>query len=135
MFDNNATEGLSTLVSGAGTLTKEGTGILAVNSANTYTGGTLVNSGRLVVNASGALGTGTVLVSQGAEIGLGGVTLANNVSGAGRIIKTANNTGILTGLNNHTGGTDIQQGTLAGQFHRRAGQWRGDHGGGHFPPD
>jgi len=112
VFDNTATEGISNLISGAGTLTKNGTGLLAVNTANSYTGGTLVNAGRLVVNDSGALGTGTVLILQGAEVGLGGVTLANDIGGAGRVIKTANNTGSLTGVNSYSGGTDIQQGTL-----------------------
>ena len=112
VFDNASAEGISNLISGAGTLTKNGTGLLAVGNANSYTGGTLVNAGRLVVNASGALGTGTVLVLQNAEIGLGGATLANAISGAGKVIKTANNTGSLTGNNAYSGGTDIQQGTL-----------------------
>ncbi len=112
VVNNATTQGLSNQISGAGTLTKDGVGLLAVNNANSYTGGTIVNSGRLVANASGAFGTGPVIVLQNAEIGIGGVTLANNIQGAGRVIKTANNTGTLTGNNSYSGGTDIQQGTL-----------------------
>lgn len=112
VFANSTTEGISTVISGAGGLTKDGSGLLAVNNNNSYTGGTLVNSGRLVANSSGAFGTGTVTILAGAEVGIGGVTLANTISGAGRVIKTANNSGMLTGTNSYSGGTDIQQGTL-----------------------
>ena len=112
VFNNSTTEGISNPISGAGTLTKDGTGLLAVNSANTYSGGTLVNNGRIVANATGAFGTGQVVVLSGAEVGIGGVTIANNISGSGMVIKTANNTGTLTGTNTYSGGTDIQQGTL-----------------------
>jgi autotransporter-associated beta strand protein len=112
VFNNSTTEGISNVISGAGTLRKTGTGLLAVNNANSYTGGTLVDAGRLVANDSLAFGTGGVIILSGAEVGIGGVTLANNISGAGRVVKTANNTGSLTGNNSYSGGTDIQQGVL-----------------------
>ena len=52
-----------------GGLSKQGTGDLTLsNASNSYTGGTTVNAGRLVANASGALGTGPVLVAPGAQI-------------------------------------------------------------------
>ena len=99
-------------ISGAGALTKNGTGLLVIDNANTFTGGTIINAGRLGLNDGQGLGSGDVIVMQDAILGLGGVTVANNISGAGRIIKTANNTGSLTGTNSHSGGTEIQQGTL-----------------------
>ncbi len=43
-------------------LTKSGAGELVLGGANTYTGGTTVTSGRLTVNASGALAKGDVYV-------------------------------------------------------------------------
>jgi autotransporter-associated beta strand protein len=105
-------QGLLNQISGAGTLTKDGTGLLAVNTANSYTGGTLINAGRLVANVSGAFGTGSINILQNAELGLGGVMLANSITGAGAVFKTANNVGMLTGVNTYSGGTFIQGGTL-----------------------
>ncbi len=112
VFNNSATEVSNNPISGAGAVTKDGTGLLVMNNANSYTGGTIINSGRIGLNNGMGLGTGDVLVLQGAILGIGGVALANNVSGAGQIIKTANNTAILTGTNSHSGGTDIQQGRI-----------------------
>ena len=112
VFDNATTETMSNAISGAGALTKDGAGVLVIQNANTYTGGTVVNAGRLGLNNGQGLGSGPVLVLQGAQLSIGGVTLANNISGAGQVVKTSSNVGTLTGINSHTGGTDIQGGTL-----------------------
>lgn len=112
VFDNSTTEVSNTLISGAGALTKNGTGLLVMNNANSFTGGTVINSGRVGLNNGLGLGTGNVVVLQNAILGIGGVSFANNVSGAGQIIKTANNVAVMTGTNTHSGGTDIQQGGI-----------------------
>lgn len=112
VFTNSTTEVSNTLISGAGTLTMNGTGSLVINNANSYTGGTVINSGRIGLNNGQGLGTGTVLVLQNAILGIGNVLVANNVSGAGSIIKTASGVGMLTGTNTHSGGTLVQGGTL-----------------------
>jgi len=59
---------------GSGGATKQGTGLATLSAANGYTGLTLVQGGRLVVAANGALGTtgsGTI-VSNGAALGFQG---------------------------------------------------------------
>lgn len=112
VFDTSTTEVSNTLISGAGALTKDGAGLLVINNANSFTGGTIINAGRLGLNNAMGLGSGPVIVMQNAILGIGGVTLANDVSGAGQIIKTANNTGTLTGNNSFSGGLDIQQGSV-----------------------
>src|SRR5439155_14781577 len=43
---------------GAHSLTKSSTGTLTLSTANSYSGGTVVNAGTLNVNAASALGTG-----------------------------------------------------------------------------
>ncbi|HSF11509.1 MAG TPA: autotransporter-associated beta strand repeat-containing protein, partial [Erythrobacter sp.] len=112
VFDTAATETISNLISGGGALTKDGAGVLVIQNANTYTGGTIINAGRLGLNNGQGLGTGDVLILQGAQLSLGGVSVANNIGGAGQVVKTANNAGFLTGTNTYSGGTDIQQGQL-----------------------
>jgi autotransporter-associated beta strand protein len=112
VFTNSTTELSNTLISGAGTVTMAGTGLLVMNNANSYTGGTIINSGRVGLNDGMGLGTGSIIVFQNAILGIGGVAVANNISGAGQVIKTGSNTADLTGNNSYSGGTDIQQGAL-----------------------
>ena len=52
-------------ITGATALTKEGTGTLTIENANTYSGGTTINAGTLVVANAQALGTGTVTLTGG----------------------------------------------------------------------
>ena len=66
------------VLSGAGSLTKLGTGTMTLNQANTYAGATSVSAGSLVVQNSSALGTtaGGTTVSVGASLKLqGGITV------------------------------------------------------------
>ncbi|MCL9998331.1 MAG: autotransporter-associated beta strand repeat-containing protein, partial [Erythrobacter sp.] len=112
VFDIAGTEVSNTVISGAGGLTKTGAGLLVMNNANSFTGGTTITAGRIGLNDGLGLGTGTINIQQGAILGVGGVSVANAIIGAGRVIKTANNTATLTGNNAYSGGTEIQQGNL-----------------------
>lgn len=102
----------SPLMTGAGMFIKEGSGTLVIDVANTWTGGTQIRNGRVGLNVGNGLGSGTIDVLQGAVLGIGGITLANDVTGAGQIIKTASNTAVLTGINTITGGIIIEEGAI-----------------------
>ncbi len=52
-------------IGGAGGLVKQGTGTLTLSGANSYTGGTEVDAGRLVAASGSALGTGDTTVKGG----------------------------------------------------------------------
>jgi autotransporter-associated beta strand protein len=75
-----------------GSLTKIGTGTLTLSGANTYTGATAVNAGKLLVDGSIASSSG-VAVAAGAT--LGGHGNVSAISGAGTVAP-GNSPGILT---------------------------------------
>ena len=54
----NATDTISAVVTNGG-ITKEGTGILALTGANTYSGPTTINAGQVNINGTSTLGDGT----------------------------------------------------------------------------
>jgi autotransporter-associated beta strand protein len=77
---NNLSTVFSGLIEGKHSLTKTGTGSLTLTGANTYLGGTTIESGSLVIdNKTGsATGSGSVLVSGGRLVGRG--TIAGPVT-------------------------------------------------------
>ncbi len=90
--DNSSNITLASVISGSGSLTKQGSGAMILSSANPYTGATTIThtvaSGAVIVTVDGALGTnaaGTTVVT-GTTLGLsGGIDYATTelVSGSG----------------------------------------------------
>ena len=68
------------VVAGSGGLEKAGAGTLTLTNANTYSGGTLLSAGKLNINHTNALGTGTFTIKGGA---------VNNTSGAGLTVTNS----------------------------------------------
>ena len=60
-------------------LNKSGTGTLTLTSAHTYTGGTNINQGKIVLNG-GSLAAGTVSIASGATLATSGVASAGSLS-------------------------------------------------------
>jgi autotransporter-associated beta strand protein len=100
-------------ISGAFALTKTGSGTLALNGVNIYSGGTIVSAGTLLANSSdtlnGSTGSGLVTVASGATLGgtgqirgsiiMDGTITAGNASTSGAPGKlTANNAASITTL-------------------------------------
>ena len=107
---------LAGVISGTGTLTKQGAGTLTLTGANTLTGGTTISAGTLALGNGGTSGslTGNVVDNGTLAINRSDLsTLSGAISGSGSLVKQGAGTLILTGANTLTGGTTISAGTLA----------------------
>jgi autotransporter-associated beta strand protein len=77
---------------------KNGPGTLALTVASTYTGGTTVNAGTLLVNntAGSATGTGAITVNSGAILGGSGIVSGSINVSSGGVLAPGNSPGVLT---------------------------------------
>ncbi|EJI6959202.1 fibronectin-binding autotransporter adhesin ShdA [Salmonella enterica] len=101
---------LKNTLSGTGSLVKIGTGELALNGDNDYSGGTTIDDGVLIADNADLLGTGAVANSGVLKVGEG--ELENTLSGSGSLVKTGTGELTLNGDNSYSGGTTITGGTL-----------------------
>ena len=113
---NNASTTFSGVISGSGSVSKIGSGILALSGSNTYTGGTSITAGTLQLG-DGAVNNGSVQgnVTDSSVLFFANPlaeTYAGQISGSGRVTKTAAGVLVLNGSNSYTGGTTLAAGTL-----------------------
>ncbi|MGY3365813.1 autotransporter-associated beta strand protein [Bradyrhizobium sp. GM2.4] len=102
IFNRSDAVTFGSAIGGSGLVSKQGTGTLTLSGTNTYTGGTTVNAGELVVNGSIASSVLTA-VSSGATL-----------SGVGTVGNTVINTGGTLAAGNGAAGTSLNvTGSLA----------------------
>ena len=104
---NSASEGIYNSLAGSGTLTQNGSGDIWLYNSNSYTGGTVINNGRLLLDNNYALGAGTnslavnnggTLYNYGYNVSAGQVTLGNGtIENYGGTLSVAGLTATNTG--------------------------------------
>ena len=130
---NNEKTEIKGVISGAGMLTKSGTGKLLLGGTNTFTGGLMVEEGALEIAADGNLGTGPVSFAGGALSFAGDTSLPSSrglvlsgdaaidtnghdatvmgvISGSGALTKAGAGVLSLLGSNTFTGDIQIASG-------------------------
>ena len=100
-------------VSGSGTLTKLGAGVLTLSGANSYSGGTVISAGTLQGDTTSLQGNITDNASLVFNQGTNG-TFTGAISGSGSLSKLGSGTVTLGGTSTYGGGTTIGAGALQG---------------------
>ena len=113
------TQAFSTAISqgitGAGALTKAGTGTLVTKGTNTYAGGTTIANGTLQLGSGGASGSLVGNVANNGSLVFNrsdAVVFPGTISGSGSVTQAGAGTTVLTSNNTYTGGTTLSAGTL-----------------------
>ena len=121
IFNRSNDQSFSNIVSGTGTLEKQGAAILTLSGANTYSGATAVTAGTLQIGGVGSLGGGTyagsIALNNASSLKYSSSatqTLSGIISGNGTLTKdTSASILTLTNANNtFTGAINITAGTL-----------------------
>jgi outer membrane autotransporter protein len=112
-FDQPTDGAFTGAIGGTGQLVKDGAGTLTLKTANTYSGGTLVNAGALQGDTGSLQGAivdnATVAFAQSSD-----GTFAGAISGTGQVVKSGTGTLVLAAGNTYSGGTVVSGGTLQG---------------------
>ena len=112
-FNLTDTTTLGANLTGAGTISKLGTGTATLTGNNSYSGGTNLLVGTLVAASSTAFGTGPINISAGAVASIqASMQIAGNISGQGQLVLVGPSTLTLSGNNSYAGGTTVAGGTL-----------------------
>ncbi|KZK82328.1 Extracellular serine protease precursor [Pseudovibrio sp. Ad13] len=135
--ESSATFTVSSELTGTGSLSKDGAGVLRLTGMNDYSGGTTITDGSVQVDDINSLGTGTTTLD-GGTLSYSGTTSAtysnlvlsavggalevtessgtlevsSDLSGTGILTKQGSGTLVLSGTNSYSGGTVISAGVL-----------------------
>lgn len=124
---NTGTAGTSTaaVISGTGTLTKQGEGTLTLSASSSYTGDTTISGGLVALGNANGFGNSSVRVTSGSISGnltnnktvifegSDASTYSSSMSGTGILTKAGAGTLTLNGTSSFSGGTSLNAGMLA----------------------
>ena len=116
VVDEQANAGYSGIISGTGSLTKQGNGSVALVSSNYYSGGTIISAGQLSGN-SNSFGSGGISIGSSGHLVITQAfdgSLNNALTGTGAMSKAGTGKVSLAASNNYSGGTTIHNGSLVG---------------------
>ncbi|MBR6436946.1 MAG: autotransporter-associated beta strand repeat-containing protein, partial [Thermoguttaceae bacterium] len=100
-------------VTGEGGVTKTGEGTLTLTNANSYTGGTTISAGKVVLSENGTLGNGDIQNDATLEFAHDSdQTLDKTISGDGSVLKTGAGTLTFDVDQEYYGETTVSGGTL-----------------------
>jgi autotransporter-associated beta strand protein len=101
------------VISGTGTLAKQGAGTLTLTGANTYTGRTIITAGTLRIGDGGTSGSIAGDVANDGVLAFNrsdAVTFAGKITGSGALVQMGNARLTLTGDHSYSGGTTVSAG-------------------------
>jgi fibronectin-binding autotransporter adhesin len=105
------------VISGAGNLYQNGSGVTTLTGSNSYSGGTTVGAGTLAIGGGGVLGGGNyspAITDAGSLVvnTASGQTFGGVIAGAGNLYQNGSGVTTLTNSNTFTGTTLVSNGTL-----------------------
>jgi len=115
VFNRSDTVTYAGIVSGTGSLSQSGSGMLILSGANTPSGGTTISAGTLQIGdgttngslTGNVINNGVLVFNRTDAVPFGGI-----ISGSGAVTKSAAGSLTLTGSNTYSNGTTISGGTL-----------------------
>ena len=85
-FNSSSNMTIATAIAGSGNIVQNGTGVLTLSGANTYSGSTAINAGTVRYGTTTGLSAGNVNIAAGAKLDVNGLAVViNNVTGSGVI--------------------------------------------------
>lgn len=133
VFDQSVNGAYAGVMSGTGFVVKSGTGTVTLTGANTYTGlnnanGTEISGGILQIGDGGTTGSIASHVTNNATLAFNrsdNITFAGTISGTGSLLLAGTGRTTLTGTNTYSGGTTVNNGTVAASSNANLGNAAG----------